>query len=50
MKRLLLMGFVPFLDFKLNPTKGIARVLDGRALGNYEVYGRVLPVEFNRTQ
>ncbi len=47
--RLLLTGFVPFLDFKVNPTEEIARELDGRVLGNYEVYGRVLPVEFAKT-
>lgn len=48
-KKLLVTGFVPFLDFKLNPTEEIAKALDGVTIGNYEVYGRVLPVEFNQT-
>lgn len=49
MGKLLLTGFVPFLDFKVNPTEEIARALDGRTIGNYEVIGRVLPVEFSGT-
>jgi pyroglutamyl-peptidase len=49
MKKLLLTGFVPFLEFKVNPTEEIAKALDGKVIGNYEVVGRVLPVEFNQT-
>jgi pyroglutamyl-peptidase len=49
MKKLLLTGFVPFLDFKVNPTEEIAKVLDGKVIGNYEIVGRVLPVEFSQT-
>jgi pyroglutamyl-peptidase len=48
-KRLLLTGFVPFLDFKVNPTEEIARQLNGRRIGNYEIAGKVLPVEFHQT-
>ncbi|WP_456277467.1 pyroglutamyl-peptidase I [Bacillus sp. AK128] len=49
MKRLLLTGFVPFLEFKVNPTEEIAKALDGKVIGNYEIVGRVLPVEFSQT-
>jgi pyroglutamyl-peptidase len=49
MKGLLLTGFVPFLDFKVNPTEEIVKALDGKRIGNYEIIGRVLPVEFNKT-
>lgn len=46
MKKLLLTGFVPFLTHKINPTEEIAKALDGQKIGNYEISGRVLPVDF----
>lgn len=49
MKRLLLTGFEPFLEFKVNPTEEIVKVLQGKVIGDYEVFGRVLPVDFNQT-
>ncbi|WP_246944391.1 pyroglutamyl-peptidase I [Bacillus pinisoli] len=49
MKKLLLTGFVPFLEFRVNPTEEIAKALDGKVIGDYEVVGRVLPVEFSQT-
>jgi pyroglutamyl-peptidase len=48
-RKLLLTGFVPFLDFKVNPTEEIARNLNGAVIGKYEIVGRVLPVEFQQT-
>ncbi|MFD1737029.1 pyroglutamyl-peptidase I [Bacillus salitolerans] len=49
MKKCLLTGFVPFLDFKVNPTEEIARALDGKVIGNYKIVGKILPVEFKET-
>ena len=42
--KLLLTGFGPFLNFGYNPSGAIAKELDGKILGNYEIIGRVLPV------
>ncbi|MDX8362890.1 pyroglutamyl-peptidase I [Cytobacillus sp. IB215316] len=49
MKKLLLTGFVPFLDNPINPTEDIVKKLDKTTIGNYEVFGRVLPVEFAKS-
>ncbi|NIK12093.1 pyroglutamyl-peptidase I [Alkalibacillus almallahensis] len=46
MKRLLLTGFEPFLNFPINPTKTIAEALDGQQIGEYEIISRILPVDF----
>ncbi len=46
MKKLLLTGFEPFLNHKVNPTELIVKELDGETIGNYEVIGRVLPVDY----
>ena len=46
MKKLLLTGFVPFLQFPVNPTEEIVKTLDGQTIGDYEIHSRVLPVEF----
>ncbi|MCU1807247.1 pyroglutamyl-peptidase I [Cytobacillus firmus] len=48
MKKLLLTGFEPFLDFPINPTEKIVNALDGKTVGNYEIIGHLLPVDFNR--
>jgi pyroglutamyl-peptidase len=47
MKKILLTGFVPFLDNPINPTEEIVKALDGQTIGNYEVVSRVLPVDFS---
>lgn len=47
MKKLLLTGFEPFLDFTVNPTMRIVEELDGETIGGYEVIGKVMPVDFN---
>ncbi|KAA0548573.1 pyroglutamyl-peptidase I [Bacillus sp. BGMRC 2118] len=49
MKRLLVTGFEPFLEYKVNPTEEIVKSLDGKFIGDFEVFGRVLPVEFSQT-
>lgn len=49
-KRLLLTGFVPFLEFSVNPTEEIVRALDGEIIGDYEIISRVLPVDFQESE
>ncbi|MFC4321934.1 pyroglutamyl-peptidase I [Litchfieldia salsa] len=49
MKKLLLTGFVPFLDNPINPTEEIVKALEGQEIGNYEVVGRILPVDFSES-
>ncbi|WLD93061.1 pyroglutamyl-peptidase I [Alkalihalobacillus sp. AL-G] len=49
MKKLLLTGFEPFLDHGSNPTEYIVRTLDGRVVGSFQITGRVLPVDFERS-
>lgn len=46
MKKLLLTGFEPFLDYPINPTEEIIQALDGEVIGEYKVWGKLLPVEF----
>ncbi|RFB17321.1 pyroglutamyl-peptidase I [Bacillus sp. HNG] len=46
MMKLLLTGFVPFLDNPINPTEEIVRALEGQTIGGYEIIGRILPVDF----
>lgn len=47
MKKLLLTGFGPFLKNDLNPTQDIIHNLHGQTIGDYKIYGEILPVEFN---
>lgn len=47
MKKLLLTGFEPFLDFTVNPTMKIVEELDGKEVGGYKIIGKVMPVDFN---
>jgi len=44
--RILVTGFEPFLDFKTNPTMEIVEVLNGQVIEGYDVFGRILPVDF----
>ncbi|MFT4416383.1 pyroglutamyl-peptidase I [Fredinandcohnia humi] len=46
MKKLLLTGFVPFLDNPINPTEEIVKALEGKIIGGYKVVGKILPVDF----
>ncbi|WP_339148042.1 MULTISPECIES: pyroglutamyl-peptidase I [unclassified Sutcliffiella] len=48
-KTLLLTGFVPFLNFTINPTEQIANELDQQTIGNYKVHSSILPVDFNQS-
>ncbi len=48
MKKLLLTGFEPFLDFSLNPTIKVVEELDDKIIGDYKVIGRILPVDFEK--
>ncbi|MBM7551721.1 pyroglutamyl-peptidase I [Thalassobacillus pellis] len=48
MKKILLTGFEPFLDFPVNPTMQIAEELDGEKMNNHEIISRVLPVDFQK--
>jgi len=49
MKKLLLTGFVPFLEYTVNPSQQVVEKLNGRQVGAYEVCGQLLPVEFFRS-
>jgi pyroglutamyl-peptidase len=46
MKKLLLTGFEPFLEFPINPTEKIVQQLNRKQIGDYEVIGELLPVDF----
>lgn len=46
MKKLLLTGFEPFLSFTLNPTMKIVEELDGKMIGDYQVVGKIMTVDF----
>ncbi|WP_394218370.1 pyroglutamyl-peptidase I [Halobacillus trueperi] len=49
MKKLLLTGFEPFLNYTINPTQEIATSLTGATIGSYTIEGRVLPVDYNNS-
>ncbi|MCD5323985.1 MULTISPECIES: pyroglutamyl-peptidase I [Pontibacillus] len=49
MKKLLLTGFEPFLDFPVNPTMKIVEELDGQIINGYTIVGKILTVEFGRS-
>lgn len=49
MKKLLLTGFEPFLQFPINPTENIVKQLDGETIGEYVVKGVLLPVDFEKS-
>lgn len=44
--KLLLTGFEPFGDDKVNPSGDVARSLDGSEIAGFQVVARVLPVEW----
>lgn len=46
MKKILLTGFVPFLDYTINPTMQIVESLNGSIMDGYEIVGRTLSVDF----
>lgn len=47
MKKLLLTGFEPFLDYTVNPTMNIVKELNGTTIGNYQITGKIMQVDFN---
>ncbi|ASK62338.1 peptidase C15 [Virgibacillus phasianinus] len=49
MKKLLLTGFEPFLDYPVNPTMEIVEQLDGSIMNGYEIIGKVLTVDFSKS-
>lgn len=49
MKTLLLTGFEPFLEFPINPTEKIVKELDGKQIGQYQITGLLLPVDYATT-
>ncbi len=49
MKKLLLTGFEPFLEFPINPTTSIAKSLNGEQYNGYEIIGEVLTVDFGKS-
>lgn len=46
MKKLLLTGFEPFLNYSTNPTMEIVESLHERKIGQYTIHSEILPVEF----
>ena len=49
MSTLLLTGFEPFLNNPINPTNDIVNALNGKKIGNYDVVGYILPVDYENT-
>lgn len=48
--KLLLTGFVPFLDNPINPTEEITKRLSDQVINGYEIVTAVLPVDFNNSE
>ena len=48
MEKLLLTGFEPFLTNPINPTMNIVQALNGKTIGQYEIVGHVLSVDFQK--
>lgn len=48
--KLLLTGFVPFLDNPINPTEEITKELGDTVINGYEIVTAVLPVDFNNAE
>ena len=46
MKTLLLTGFEPFLSFTVNPTMKIVEELNGQYIGDYQIVGNTMTVDF----
>lgn len=49
MKKLLLTGFEAFLNHPVNPTEWIVNELNGKNVGDVEIIGKVLPVDFHKS-
>ncbi|KGR74011.1 pyroglutamyl-peptidase I [Ureibacillus sinduriensis] len=46
MKKILLTGFEPFLNYKINPTMQVVDALNGKIMGGYEICSRIMSVDF----
>ena len=46
MKTLLVTGFEPFLSFTVNPTMKIVEELDGQQIGDFQIVGKTMTVDF----
>lgn len=49
MKKLLLTGFEAFLDHSINPTEMIVKELHAQQINDYQIIGKILPVEFSES-
>ncbi|MEK4424643.1 pyroglutamyl-peptidase I [Solibacillus sp. FSL K6-1523] len=49
MKKILLTGFEPFLSNPINPTMDIVKALHGKGFSDYQVEGRILSVDFEKS-
>src|SRR5690625_7537366 len=49
MKKLLLTGFEPFLNYKINPTMEIVQHLHEKEINDYKIHGKVLSVDFSKS-
>ncbi len=48
-EKLLLTGFEPFLEFPVNPTTDITNELHQNVIGDFEITGEILTVDFQKT-
>lgn len=46
MEKVLLTGFEPFLTNPINPTMEVVKALNGKSIGQFEIVGHVLSVDF----
>lgn len=46
MKTILLTGFEPFLSFTVNPTMKIVEELNGQQIGDFQIVGKTMSVDF----
>ncbi len=46
MKTLLVTGFEPFLSFTVNPTMKIVEELNGKCIGDFQIVGKTMTVDF----
>ncbi|MEY2356533.1 pyroglutamyl-peptidase I [Lysinibacillus capsici] len=49
MTKILVTGFEPFLDYKINPTMQIVEELNGKKIDCYDIIGRILSVDFQQS-
>ncbi|MFX1441587.1 MAG: pyroglutamyl-peptidase I [Promethearchaeota archaeon] len=47
MPKALITGFEPFDGYSVNPSAELAQVVDGKRIGNFEIVGEVLPLDYN---